>query len=145
MTSLVPPDRIARGLARLRDQVLSRRILLRWCLIPLAAIILLTGCGHQQPRTVKKEAANPHSVTLSWKPGKSPVAGYNVYRVLPPGGPIKLSLSIVTDTQFTDHTVQAGSAYFYFVTTVDSKGVESAPSQKLSVSVPTDPPPPAKQ
>jgi hypothetical protein len=139
------PDRIARGRARLRDHILSPRTLLRWRLIPLVAIILLAGCGHQQPQAVKKEAANPHSVTLSWKAGKSPVAGYNVYRVLPPGGPIKLSPSIVTDTQFTDHTVEAGNTYFYFITTVDSKGVESRPSEKLTVPVPTDPTSPAKQ
>jgi fibronectin type 3 domain-containing protein len=119
--------------------------LLWWRLIPLAATLVLASCGRQQPQAVKKEAANPHSVTLSWKPSKSPVAGYKVYRVLPPGGPIKLSPSIVTDTQFTDHLVEAGNTYFYFITTVDSKGIESRPSEKLSVPVPTDPTPPAKQ
>jgi fibronectin type 3 domain-containing protein len=94
---------------------------------------------------VNIKARNPHSVTVSWKPGKSPVAGYNVYRVMPPGGPIKLSPAIVTDTQFTDRTVAAGNTYLYFVTTVDSKGVESRPSDKLSVAVPADPTPPARQ
>jgi fibronectin type 3 domain-containing protein len=114
-------------------------------LLLIGAALVLAACGRQQPQGIKKEAANPHSVTLSWKPGKSPVAGYNVYRVLPPGCPTKLSPSNVTDTQFTDHTVEAGNTYFYFITTVDSKGVESRPSEKLTVPVPTDPTPPAKQ
>ena len=121
------------------------RVSLKLRFVPLLGTLVLASCGRQQSQTIKPEAANPRSVTISWTPSKTAVAGYNVYRVLPPGGPIKLSRSIVTDSQFTDHTVQAGSAYFYFVTTVDSKGVESAPSQKLSVSVPTDPPPTAKQ
>jgi fibronectin type 3 domain-containing protein len=119
--------------------------LLWWRLIPLAATLVLASCGRQQPQAVKKEAANPHSVTLSWKPSKSPVAGYNVYRVLPPGGPIKVSSGIVTETQFTDRTVEAGTTYFYFVTAVDSKGIESRPSERLSIAVPASATPPARQ
>lgn len=125
----------------MNNPIRSSRLLLRSRLILLVAGLLL-GCGHQQPQAVKKEVANPHSVTISWKPSKMPVAGYNVYRVLPPGGPIKLSPTIITDTQFTDHMVEAGTTYFYFVTTVDSKGVESSPSEKMTVAVPATTPPP---
>ena len=131
----------------MRFPVNFARVPLNFRLIPIVAVFVLTACGRQERQVVKKEAVNPHSVSLSWQPSKSKsaIAGYNVYRILPPGGPVKLSPRPVTDTQFTDRTAEAGSSYLYFVTTVDSKGAESAPSQKLSVSVPTDLPPPAKQ
>jgi len=120
-----------------RNPCHSSRALLKWRQIPLVATLVLAGCGRQQPQGIKKEASNPHSLTISWRPSKSLVAGYNVYRILPPGGPIKLSPSAVTDSQFTDHTVDPGNTYFYFVTAVDSKGIESRPSEKISVTVPT--------
>jgi fibronectin type 3 domain-containing protein len=128
-----------------RDPTLSPRVLLSCRLISIVATLLLTACSRQPAQAVKAKAQNPHSVTVSWKPGKSPVAGYNVYRVLPPGGPIRLSPAVVTDTQFTDRTVAAGNTYLYFITTVDSKGVESRPSDNLSVAVPADATPPPKQ
>ena len=121
------------------------RVLLKLPFVPLVGTLVLASCGRQQSQTIKPKAVNPHSVTITWKPSKSPVAGYNVYRVLSPGGPMKVSPGIVTETQFTDRTVETGNTYAYFVTAVDSKGVESAPSQKLSVSVLKDPTPPAKQ
>ncbi len=88
-------------------------------------------------QAVNTQASNPHSVTISWRPSKTAVSGYNVYRVLPPGSPVKLSTTSATDTEFTDRTAEAGNTYFYFVTAVDSKGIESRPSEKLSVTVPT--------
>ena len=114
-------------------------------LLLIGAALVLAGCGQQQPHAVKREAVSARSVTLSWQPSKAPVAGYNVYRVLPPGGPIKVSSSVVTDTQFTDGTVEAGNTYFYFVTGVDSKGIESRPSERLSVAVPASTTPAARQ
>jgi len=114
-------------------------------LVPLAATLILSGCGRQQPQAVRQAVVNPHSVTIAWKPVRAPVAGYNVYRALPPGGPIKVSSSIVTDTQFADRTAEAGNTYSYFVTAVDSKGIESRPSEKVSVTVPTGVAPPPKQ
>src|SRR5258708_2899623 len=92
---------------------------------------LLTGCGRFRGRDAKTPAT-PHAVTLSWTASTSPVAGYNVYRASPIAGPVvKLSTRPVAANQFIDTTVEAGHIYSYFVTSVDSKGVESRPSDAV--------------
>jgi len=79
-----------------------------------------------------------HSVTLSWGPSLSEVAGYNVYRSTQSGGPYtKLNSSPVSTTAYTDSTVQAGQTYFYVATAVDSENVESVFSNEISATIPT--------
>jgi len=41
-----------------------------------------------------------------------------------------------TQTAYTDTGVQGGQSYIYYVTSVDSSGVESAPSNTTTVTVP---------
>ena len=82
--------------------------------------------------------AAAHSVTLSWTPSTSTVAGYNVYRSAVSGGPYsKLDSSAVATDGFTDAAVQAGQTYYYVVKSVTGTGVESADSNQASVTVPT--------
>ena len=45
--------------------------------------------------------------------------------------------SLDTQTTFVDTTVAAGEVYDYEVDSVDAEGVESAPSNVFSVTVPT--------
>jgi hypothetical protein len=79
-----------------------------------------------------------HTVTLNWSPSTSTVAGYNVYRGSGTGGPYtKLNSSLITGTNFTDSTVQAGQTYYYVTTAVDSSNVESAYSNEVSAVIPT--------
>jgi fibronectin type 3 domain-containing protein len=80
-----------------------------------------------------------HQVDLSWlaPSGSSvPIAGYNIYRA--PGGTSSFAVvnSMDAQTAYTDSTVQSGQSYNYYVTTVDSAGVESAPSNTTAVAVP---------
>jgi len=91
--------------------------------------ILLSGSSAAQ--------AVSHSVTVSWSPSTSPVAGYNVYSSEVSGGPYsKLDSSVLAADSFTDSTVQAGQTYYFVVTSVTSAGVESADSAQASVTVP---------
>ena len=93
------------------------------------ATISLSGDGTQ---TVS------HSVTLTWTPSTSTVAGYNVYGSGVSGGPYsKLDSSIVTTDSYTDSTVQSGQTYYFVVTSVTAAGVESADSAQVSVTIPT--------
>ena len=86
------------------------------------------------------EAVQQHQVDLSWAaPSSSPVqiTGYNIYRA--PGGSTsyqQLNSSVVTQTTYVDSTVQASSSYDYYVESVDSSGVQSAPSNQVAASVP---------
>jgi predicted phage tail protein len=82
---------------------------------------------------------NPHQVDLSWAAptgSTDPIAGYKVYRA--PGGTSSFAAVVSMDTQtaYTDSNVQGGQSYNYYVTSVDSSGVESAPSNMTTVAVP---------
>jgi hypothetical protein len=77
------------------------------------------------------------SVSLTWTPSVSVVAGYNVYRSQTSGGPYtKLDSSIVAADAYTDTAVQSAQTYYYVVTSVTSSGVESADSTQVSATTP---------
>jgi P pilus assembly chaperone PapD len=82
--------------------------------------------------------ATAHSVALAWSASKSTgVVGYNVYRGTASGGPYtKLTPSAVSETRYTDTSVEAGRTYYYVVTSVDSDGLESSHSNQASATVP---------
>jgi Domain of unknown function (DUF4082)/Abnormal spindle-like microcephaly-assoc'd, ASPM-SPD-2-Hydin len=78
-----------------------------------------------------------HKATLSWTPSTSTVSGYNVYRGTQKGGPYtKETSSLVPGATYTDLSVQAGLAYYYVVTSVQSNGVESVYSSEVSATIP---------
>lgn len=81
---------------------------------------------------------SPHQVILNWgAPTNSTdyIAGYNVYRASGTSG--RFALMVLTpQTAYTDTTVQGGQTYAYQVTSVDSAGVESTPSNITTVTIP---------
>jgi fibronectin type 3 domain-containing protein len=96
------------------------------------ANISLSGSG-----TLAQTQQTTHSVSVTWSPSTSSVAGYNVYRSEVSGGPYSaLESSIVAVDSYTDTNVQSGSTYYYVVKSVTAAGVESADSSQASVSVP---------
>jgi fibronectin type 3 domain-containing protein len=63
--------------------------------------------------------------------------GYNVYRSLQKTGPFTLlNSSLVAATTYVDSTVISGATYYYVVTSVDSNGNESPPSNVSSDTIP---------
>jgi fibronectin type 3 domain-containing protein len=93
------------------------------------AVVSLSGTG----------TAVAHEVDLSWSAPSSspdPVAGYKVYRSTGGGANQLVNASIETLTAYVDSTVASGSTYNYTVTSVDSNGVESVPSNEVTVTVP---------
>ena len=77
-----------------------------------------------------------YSVSLSWNPSTSAVAGYNVYRGASPGSYSKINSSLDASTSYTDGTVASGSTYYYAATAVSSNGEESGYSAPIKVSIP---------
>lgn len=78
-----------------------------------------------------------HSVALSWSPSSSTdVVSYNVYRSSASSGPFT-KIGNASGTNFTDSSVQAGQTYFYTVTSVDNKNVESTEPTPVSVTTPS--------
>ena len=79
-----------------------------------------------------------YEVQLNWNaPGSDAVTGYKVYRAT--GGSSTYQLltsSTVSETTYTDTTVQSGDVYDYIVESVDGSGGVSSPSNTTTVAVP---------
>ena len=83
-------------------------------------------------------AATSHTVSLSWTPSPSPVAGYNVYRGSSPGGPYaKINPVVTAGTNYVDSSVQAGVTYYYVSTAVAAGGLESQYSTPSQATIPS--------
>jgi Domain of unknown function (DUF4082)/Abnormal spindle-like microcephaly-assoc'd, ASPM-SPD-2-Hydin len=80
-----------------------------------------------------------HQVDLTWTAPSSspdPVAGYNIYRSTGSGNAQLVNSSKDTQTAYVDSTVVSGATYDYTVKSVDSSGIESGPSNQITVTIP---------
>jgi hypothetical protein len=80
-----------------------------------------------------------HKVSLSWSaPVNSPVpvTDYNIYRAIGGSTSFALLSSADTQTSYVDQSVVASTNYTYYVTSVDSAGAESVPSNQVTVTIP---------
>jgi hypothetical protein len=81
-----------------------------------------------------------HEVKLTWYLPNSPadpIVGFHVYRSGGSTPTYRLVDSVIaTKTAYSDLTVQSGLTYNYVLKSVDDGGVESAPSNMTSVTVP---------
>jgi fibronectin type 3 domain-containing protein len=102
--------------------------------------LLLTGCGGSSIKGSITGVSGAYEVNLTWSAptySPDPVASYNVYRA-PDGATsyVQLNTSTVTQTAYTDTTVQSGQTYDYVVESVDAYGITSVPSSPAIVAVP---------
>jgi len=99
-----------------------------------STIVAMSGTG------VGSGGGGSHQVTLSWDaPGSSPdpIVGYNIYRAT--GGSATYELlnpSAESQTTYVDTNVQANTSYVYYVTSVDSSGVQSTSSNQVTATIP---------
>jgi hypothetical protein len=109
------------------------------------ATLTATAGGVSQTDVVQLDApaaqpATQLEVQLNWDAPAStsdPVVGYNVYRSASGTSNYALvSSSTDTQTSYDDTTVTSGVTYDYIVKSIDSEGVESAPSNTISITVP---------
>jgi fibronectin type 3 domain-containing protein len=63
------------------------------------------------------------------------ITGYKVYRALGGSGGFS-PVNSANQTSFSDTGVQSGTTYDYYVTSIDSSGVESSPSNTTTVAIP---------
>lgn len=108
----------------------------------LPGLLTITSNATSNPSIVVSlsgTGATAYSVALTWDApvtSSDPVVGYNVYRSEAGGSVQLLNASVNLPTTFVDSKVQNGVSYVYYVTSVDSSGVESVPSNSYSVSIP---------
>ena len=93
------------------------------------ALVNLSGIGD----------TSAFEVVLNWDAPVSspdPVVGYNVYRALGGGTLYQLlNPAAVTTTTYTDTEVVTGDIYDYYVVSVDGSGVESLPSNVVTLTI----------
>ncbi len=76
-------------------------------------------------------------IDLTWTPNtETDLAGYNVYRRTEGTQPVKINKDLVKAPAFRDPAVQAGTKYFYSVSSVDLRNNESGRSREASETVP---------
>jgi hypothetical protein len=90
----------------------------------------------QRPEGLSAQG-NGNAVDLSWDEAADcnggDVSGYNLYRSTTPGGTYtQVNTSLITEAQYDDISVAAGTTYYYVVTSVDADGDESAQSQETN-------------
>jgi fibronectin type 3 domain-containing protein len=64
------------------------------------------------------------------------VAGYNIYRATGSGSFARINSSPDSAVTYVDSAVVSGTTYRYQVTSVDSSGAESVPSNLATVTIP---------
>ena len=83
------------------------------------------------------QTTSSHSVSLTWNPSTSTVAGYNLYRGTQSGGPYsRMNSTLLSSTSYDDSGVQSGRNYFYVSTAVDASSNESAFSNEATAAIP---------
>jgi fibronectin type 3 domain-containing protein len=98
--------------------------------ISLFLVVYLHLVRSQQPA----EAPKPHKITINWE--KAPHAvSYNVYR-RPYRSETFAKVGTANTNSYEDPGVKAGERYCYVVTSIDSKGKESARSREICQTVP---------
>ncbi len=90
------------------------------------------------PPTNLEARSGIDSVKLMWNPSPSPYfASYNVYRSEAEAGPYtKINTLPVTGDYYVDNSVVSGTAYYYYLKTVDIFGNESDSSNIASIMQP---------
>jgi hypothetical protein len=99
--------------------------------------VSIVSDASNSPTTLSLSGTGTVGVSLSWDASTSTVVGYNVYRTTVTGGPyVRLNVSVIPGTNYTDSTAQASTTYFYVATAVDADGIESIFSNELKVILP---------
>jgi len=102
---------------------------------PLSAVILLNGFVDLKPAAAPANLRTTDegngTVSLAWDaaPGST---GYNLYRSpLSGGGWVKVNNSLLNSLNYTDNGLENARAYYYVVTSLNTKGNESRYSNEV--------------
>jgi hypothetical protein len=104
------------------------------------ALAVATGDTNSAVAKATYTITSAPQVDLSWEaPTSSSVSivGFDIYRATGSSSTYQLlNSSLDAQTTYMDSAVQSGTAYTYYVESVDSSGMQSAPSSPVSVTIP---------
>src|SRR3981189_2833321 len=101
----------------------------------LCGFLLLLGCWIPQ-------LCAAQTITLAWDPNTAPdIAGYRLYNGTASGVYTKVT-EVGNATTAAGPNLVAGTTYFFAVTAYNTAGLESAPSNQISYTVPLSSPTP---
>jgi hypothetical protein len=104
------------------------------------ALAVATGDTNSAVAKATYTIISAPQVDLSWEaPTSSSVSivGFDIYRATGSSSTYQLlNSSLDAQTTYMDSAVQSGTAYTYYVESVDSSGMQSAPSSPVSVTIP---------
>ncbi len=107
--------------------------------ITIALLILLVLGGAELRRHLHLGGV-AHRVDLKWNApinSPDPVVGYNIYRKTGSNDSFVPINPLPNPTVvYVDRTVTSGVTYSYVIKSVDSRGVESTPSNLITVTIP---------
>lgn len=96
--------------------------------------------GTQSDSVHRQHERKHHFVHLRWRPpvhSPDKVVGYSIYRSADGGSTFrKLNARAIHRPMYIDYTVRSGKTYLYEVKSVDAKGRESKPSNRITLKVP---------
>jgi len=119
-------------IARTRMTILKRSAMaLVTAGILIVLILYLRPTRSQQPVAPSK----PHKITINWEKAPHTVS-YDVYRRLYRTETFT-KLGTANINSYEDPGVQGGERYCYVVTSMDSRGTESARSKEICLTVPS--------
>ena len=105
-----------------------------------SASLIVTDKGNCGTQSSTLTGTGTHDVILSWTASPtSGIQGYNVYRGTTSqwASSTRQNSTPINGTSYVDGNVTAGATYYYWVTSVGSGDVESAPSTQAEATVPT--------
>lgn len=102
----------------------------------IAFLFLFTGLTM---RASTLPTITTYRVDLSWQAplvSPDPVVGYFVYRAPVSESFQPLNESVISSTTYEDPYLNYGVTYQYYVTSADANGVQSSPSNTISLVIP---------
>ena len=112
--------------------------------IPAMGTVTISSNDSTNSSTVVSlNGSGQYVVDLTWNApvdSPDPVAGYDIFRSTGSSSAYQL-LNLIPDRQTTyvDSSVQLGTTYNYYVTSVDRSGAQSGPSNTITVPIPQGP------
>ena len=112
---------------------------------PAAGTLTIVSTDLSNPTTVISLSGTgiiggSYQVDLTWEAptdSQDPVVGYDIYRSPSGASSYQLLTSpMLTTNSYIDNTAEGGQSYDYIVESVNSSGVESAPSNIANVAIP---------